>query len=141
MRSLLIVIWVILLCSGWVGAHWSQSFSPQLGVSVGPRDYIHLRTGLTWKCCSPNSSIYGNQTGPGLQFELTPRRLSLQPGFSFQWRYRKQGLWVVRPYYFYGQRYSGAQDNGGGIQAGTPWGGFGLEFGSDYSAMLISWDF
>lgn len=142
MKSFFFILALILLNVTTLQAKSLGSYlGPQLGVSVGARDYVHLRTGLVLKCCDRGGSLYGNQTGPSAQLELTPYRFSLQPGFSFQWRYRKQGSWVVRPYYFYGKRYSGEKDSGGGVNASSPWGGFGIEFGQDYSQLLISWDF
>lgn len=115
--------------------------SPQWGVNVGKYEQIHLRGGVTLKCCSRSGQIYGNITGLGVQLELTPYRYSLQAGFPLQVRYRKNGYWGVRPYYFYGHRYTGKVSVGTGIQASTPYGGLGIEFESDRSQLLFGWDF
>lgn len=119
----------------------SQYLSPQAGVNAGKKDKIHLRAGLTLKCCSRSSQYYGNITGLGAQIEFTPYRYSLQAGLPIQYRQRKSGYWGVRPYYFWGYKFSGEAISGAGIQASTPYGGLGIEFEKDQSQLLFVWDY
>lgn len=133
------LILLSVLSTSWAGI--SNYLSPQLGVNVGKYEYVHLRGGFTLKCCSRSGQIYGNITGLGAQLELTPHRYSVQAGFPLQFRHRKSGYWGVRPYYFWGHKYSGEVSVGTGIQASTPYGGLGIEFESDRSQLLFGWDF
>ena len=139
--SVFIILFILSAPNSHADASFSKLFGPQIGFSLSKSEYVHLRTGLTLKCCASTNTLYGNQTGLSGQIEVTPRRFSMQPGVAFQWRYRESGLWVVRPYYFYAYPYLGSNYSGGGMQTSTPYGGIGIEMGDYQTLLMLSWDF